>query len=460
MLRIGFSEVNITPELGLRMSGMLRPPKAGGVKWPLMGRTVVFDDGESRAAIVALDLLVLLPVTVAELREAMTSSTDLEPTQVLITCNHTHRGPYTASLMDEEVNFEYIDFLRERLVEGMAEALGARRPARLKVGAIQAPGWTYNRRPVYRSDLGEQVGTQGPHWVDSFLRVEGPADHELKALVAEDMQSAILGGLVNFACHATVMGGEPVYSADYSGPLTEALAERHGGVFGFLQGASGNLWCQDRGSEDAVAARGPEYARRMGVALADKANECLAQGRYLDEPRVRVARQVLRIPQRRPTREQVELAQWYLEKAAPDLDQKAFTRRIYGHDYTFYGYSAVVQGWFCREMVGMWEWQRRVGTRELIEDVEIQVIAVGDVAFVGYPAEYFTEFGLKTKAESPFAQTFVVQLANGWHGYVPTREAFAHGGYETRFAYQSRLVPEAGDLMCDAALGLLHKLAR
>jgi hypothetical protein len=45
--------------------------------------------------------------------------------------------------------------------------------------------------------------------------------------------------LVNFACHATVMGGEPVYSADYAGPLTEALARHFGGTFAFLQGAAG-----------------------------------------------------------------------------------------------------------------------------------------------------------------------------------------------------------------------------
>jgi len=118
-----------------------------------------------------------------------------------------------------------------------------------------------------------------------------------------------------------------------------------------------------------------------------------------------------------------------------------------------------VQEWFARETIGMWEWQRRVGTRELIEDVEIQVIAVGDVAFVGYPAEYFTEFGLRTKAESPFPETFVVELADGWHGYVPTREAFAHGGYEARLGYTSRLVPEAGEQMCESALRLLACLA-
>jgi hypothetical protein len=108
----------------------------------------------------------------------------------------------------------------------------------------------------------------------------------------------------------------------------------------------------------------------------------------------------------------------------------------------------------------MWEWQRRSGVREPREALEVQALAIGDVALVGYPVELFTEFGLATKEQSPLGDTLVVSLANGWHGYVPTQEAFAHGGYEPRFGYQSRLVPEAGDLLRAAAIDLLHALHR
>ena len=79
---------------------------------------------------------------------------------------------------------------------------------------------------------------------------------------------------------------------------------------------------------------------------------------------------------------------------------------------------------------------------------------------MGFPAECFCEFGLELRAMSPFTSTFVVELANGWHGYVATREAFEHGGYEPRFGYQSRLVPEAGYRMLEASVDLLAELAR
>ncbi|MHB0856090.1 MAG: hypothetical protein ACYC5M_00800 [Anaerolineae bacterium] len=458
MLRVGLSKVNITPESSLPMSGMLNPPKGQGVHFPLMARTMVFDDGREAAAIVCLDLLWLTPATMAAYRQAVTAGTHIPTENVTLTCNHTHRAPFTSSLMDEDTNWSYLDQLQDWLIQGMRGALAKLQPARLKVGRIQAPGWTHNRRPIYRTPLGEQVGTQGPLWGDDFVRLEGPEDHELQVLLAEDLDGRPLGGLVNFACHATAMGAQPAYSADFSGPLTDELSHRIGGVFGFVQGACGNLWVIDRSQDRVFTEMGPAHALRMADALADKAVEALAQGVYVEEPRVRTARQVLRIAQRRPTPEQVNLARWYLEKAPPDVDEDDLTRRIYGHAYTFFGNSADVQRWFCREVIGMWEWQRRVGTREIVEDVEVSAMAVGDVALVGFPAEYFTEFGLRLKSASPFRATLVAELANGWHGYVPTQEAFEHGGYEPRLAFSSRLAPEAGDRMCDAAIDLLRAL--
>jgi neutral ceramidase len=94
-----------------------------------------------------------------------------------------------------------------------------------------------------------------------------------------------------------------------------------------------------------------------------------------------------------------------------------------------------------------------------MEEIEIQVIAFGDVAIVGFPVELFSDFGRRVKSESPFPDTLIATLANGWHGYAPTLEAFARGGYEPRFAYPSRLAPEAGGRMTDAAVELLQRLA-
>ena len=46
-------------------------------------------------------------------------------------------------------------------------------------------------------------------------------------------------------------------------------------------------------------------------------------------------------------------------------------------------------------------------------------------------------------------------MANGSVGYVPTEHAFKRGGYEVRTALSSKLVPEAGDQIVEAALEML-----
>ena len=57
----------------------------------------------------------------------------------------------------------------------------------------------------------------------------------------------------------------------------------------------------------------------------------------------------------------------------------------------------------------------------------------------------------------PGGRIMVAGHANGMVGYVPTREAFGRGGYETTFLSTSRLAPEAGDILAGAAIDLIRK---
>ena len=65
------------------------------------------------------------------------------------------------------------------------------------------------------------------------------------------------------------------------------------------------------------------------------------------------------------------------------------------------------------------------------------------------------EFGLEIRRASPARVTMVSELTGGYCGYVPTRLAFARGGYETWPASTSQLVPEAGEEIVRATQELL-----
>ena len=65
------------------------------------------------------------------------------------------------------------------------------------------------------------------------------------------------------------------------------------------------------------------------------------------------------------------------------------------------------------------------------------------IALAAVPCETFSITGLTIKKQSPFPQTMVVGLANGYHGYLPPPEQFPLGGYTTWRARTSYLETNA-----------------
>jgi hypothetical protein len=66
-------------------------------------------------------------------------------------------------------------------------------------------------------------------------------------------------------------------------------------------------------------------------------------------------------------------------------------------------------------------------------DFPLSAVTVGDtLAFVGFPGEPFTGYGVSMKKLSPYAMTVAACLVNGNFGYLPTDEAFKETGYETQ----------------------------
>jgi len=88
--------------------------------------------------------------------------------------------------------------------------------------------------------------------------------------------------------------------------------------------------------------------------------------------------------------------------------------------------------------------------------MEVQVFRFdADTALVCLPCEIFVELGLAIKQASPFKKTIVMSICNDRPSYVPTRKAFGEGSYEVT---NSRVKPGSGEMLVDAAVGLLKKL--
>jgi hypothetical protein len=79
----------------------------------------------------------------------------------------------------------------------------------------------------------------------------------------------------------------------------------------------------------------------------------------------------------------------------------------------------------------------------------LQVLRIGDVCIGTMPTEVFCEIGLEFRKRSPVQPAFLVSLAHGYFGYLPTARHHALGGYETWLG-TSRLEPQAAEKMLNA----------
>ena len=75
-------------------------------------------------------------------------------------------------------------------------------------------------------------------------------------------------------------------------------------------------------------------------------------------------------------------------------------------------------------------WVRMHQEQAAPDRVEVMALRIGAVGIVALPGEVFCETGLAIKQASPAEHTVVIELANDAVGYLPTREAYAQGGYE------------------------------
>jgi len=88
----------------------------------------------------------------------------------------------------------------------------------------------------------------------------------------------------------------------------------------------------------------------------------------------------------------------------------------------------------------------------------IQAMRIGDLGIAAIPCEVFAETGLAIKQQSPFQQTFTIELANGYNGYLPTPEQHKLGGYETWRARSSYLETDAAPKILDTVMALFARL--
>ena len=89
--------------------------------------------------------------------------------------------------------------------------------------------------------------------------------------------------------------------------------------------------------------------------------------------------------------------------------------------------------------------------------IPLQAVRIGDLGVTAIPFEVLAEIGLEIKEKTPFGDTFTIELANDYHGYLPTPHQHELGGYETWMG-TCKVQKDASVVIVDQLLAMLAEL--
>src|SRR5436190_16144935 len=91
-LAVGVATVDITPPPGYRMAGYYSERRNTGTHDPLLAKAVVFQQGQTRAALVECDVVSMPAEVSARARALAEKSTSIPARQIVVAATHSHTG--------------------------------------------------------------------------------------------------------------------------------------------------------------------------------------------------------------------------------------------------------------------------------------------------------------------------------------------------------------------------------
>ncbi|HVJ87522.1 MAG TPA: hypothetical protein VM452_17820 [Caulifigura sp.] len=446
--KAGAFAMDITPEsYPVSINGGMRDRQAKGANDPLMARCLVLDDGRTSLAIAVCDSC-MVPRDIFDAAKVLASKvTGIKTSNMMCSATHTHEAVTVTGVFQSDPEPAYREFLTKKIAEGIETAWKQRQPAQLAYGSGNDPSQLFNRRwfmqpgVVNEDPFGNTTDTvkMNPGFQrDRLKEPSGPIDPEVGIISIQSTDGKPLALFANYSLHYVGDAPAEMLSGDYYGVFAERMAAKHGGespkfMAVMSNATSGNINNVDYGSGKPRPRQGTlEQSTAVALSVIDAIGKVLPQLKYSSDISLAAIETEIELGVRLPTADDLRKAEERLAKAGP-------------------GQYSDMKDIYARETVLMAKYPPQV-------KVILQAFRIGDLALVSSPCETFCETGLAIKAASPFKPTFVVELANGYNGYLPPPEQHQLGGYETWRARSSYLATDAETKIRTTLLELLTKL--
>jgi hypothetical protein len=414
-LKAGVAQVDITPPVGLGMYGFAsRKGGATGVLDPLMARVLVLEAGETRLALVVMDLG-KPPASewIRQLRQD--AARDGGISHVLVAATHTHSGP---EIRDEYPPREGPDWETGALQKvGRAIGDAHRHAVEARIGTGYGSVLIGHNRLRLEAD-----GTVTWFERNNTMVPTSPVDPTVSVLRVDGADGTPLAVLVNYACHPVVFGSDNLqYSADYPGVAMKAVERELGGqpLAIFLQGGDGDI--------------NPYYAVHPLDQDAVKMRDWT--GERLGREAARVARAI----QTESTPDAT------LEFAEDTLD---FPLRWSRESFR----RALRESWGPKALAAF-ERRDALGLHAPVATVLLNK----KIALMTAPGEPFVDFQIDWRNRCPVRDAFFMGYVDGALGYFPTIRAASQGGYGAANT-ATYVPPDAGARIVDHAIVKVYEM--
>jgi neutral ceramidase len=385
--RAGVARVDITPPVGHEMGGYsARKGNATGTHDPLFATVIVLESGNQSLALVTADLRSFVSTRVGDLAKQRYGIAT-----TIISVSHTHSGPTTW-----ELKSPWYAQAEDKMVDAIGKAIGSNKAAMFPATLEFATGGVtlgFNRRKV-------ENGLAKMWWRNEEKLPSHPVDPTLSALVIKDGVGKTRVVLVNYACHASILGPDNLqYSADYPGAMKRYVESQiPGAMCAFIQGGAGDI---------------NPYRDKEPVATAFQ---------VVDDVGQQLGKAVLAI----------------LPRAKPITGTLQTVSEIRDVKNRFQPTEKISIGWTAG------------------------VIGNGSFCFAAFPGEPFVEHQMtfRDRAECSASMLFGYSYSTGgtWIGYMPTILAAVEGGYGAD--YNTTVEVGTGEMLVNRAVVKLFELRK
>ena len=381
------------------------------------------------------------------LRELLPSDMEYVP----LTTSQDKMSPEKASeLLIEKISEAIISAWETRQAAYYANAFG-----RAAVGMC--------RRVSYDDGSAKMWGDTN---LANFEALESGNDSGIELIYTFDNEKRLTGIVANIACPAQIVEHRSFISSDYWGKVKEYLRKKFGEsimVLGLCSAAGDQCprdmirWVNPETPINDPNIKRENYIERRADPSMFDISGLKVVGRRIANEIISVFEETelelkndgilihntdnIKIPLRRVTIEEHDLA---VEKINNFIDKNRGKSVSFNDTAALHIFAGTIARYRLQQKLNSFS-------------VEVHTVRWGDIAIATNPFELFLDYGNKIRARSKAKQTFLIQLACGSFGYLPTENA-EKGSHYSAYVSSGRTGHIGGDILVRESLEAINKL--